>query len=151
MGYYNTYNIDENRNLDTIVITLKPNNDLHNIIKNEYISEKFKKHYPKYRIQIVEQWDRYSLRDQLELLARAKLLIRFDDSPLHHLIFARDNTTIFTFCTNQELKGLNRFFAKIKSLRSYYKEFCGQDNIDSTSMRINFNAMFVDILQNGLL
>lgn len=136
--YFNAYNIDESQTLDTIVMTqtmedvfLKSRKHVNfNIYNLNDLQNMFQMNYSNYRIEVV-QWEDYSLKEQLKILARTKLLVGLPmDSLKYVTIFMKDDAGIISFCNEANIDISQDWFfrSRIESL-SFYKKFCAKNEI----------------------
>merc|ERR1711862_802924 len=128
--YYNSYNLNEKPTIDMIIIATKDaslgdvkksHREIKNLDKVHAILEKI--YYPRYKVKLV-QWDMYSLKDQLKMLARTKLLITLSESSSIQPVFMQDDAAIINFCSSIDDSNDWFFIANMKS-RKHYTKYCG--------------------------
>lgn len=101
--YYKTYDIVEKQKMDCIIISIKRSYgggthffNIHNIRE---VVDMIQENFPRYEVMIIS-WEDYSMKDQLKLLARAKVYISLPGAALMNGAFVQDRAIVVSFCRN---------------------------------------------------
>jgi len=135
--YYKFYDTHENPKMDCVVITIKRGNGggthLYNIHNINEIVEMIHTSFPAYEV-LVLSWEDYSMKEQLKLLARTRLMISLPGAALMNGAFLGDDSAIITFCrglgTWKTRKGVEYRYWFNNLDYGTFLQFCARDEME---------------------
>lgn len=135
--YYKEYDISEKQKMNCIVITVKRGagggTHLFNIRNINEIIEMIKTSFPKYEVLVIS-WEDYSMKDQLKLLARTRLMISLPGAALMNGAFLQDDSAVITFCrgigTIKKRKGVEYRYWFDNLDYGTFLQYCKKDEME---------------------
>lgn len=135
--YYKVYDIYEKPKMDCIVITIKRGagggTHLYNIHNINEIVEMIHTSFPAYEV-LVLSWEDYSMKEQLKLLARTRLMISLPGAALMNGAFLPDDSAVITFCrgigTVQKRKGVEYRYWFDNLDYGTFLQYCAKDEME---------------------
>lgn len=139
--YYKVYDMYETPKMDCIVITIKRGagggKHLYNIHNINEIVEMIHTSFPTYEVLVVS-WEDYSMKEQLKLLARTRLMISLSGAALMNGVFLQDDSAVITFCrgigTVQNRKGVEYRYWFDNLDYGTFLQYCAKDEMEQVGL-----------------
>lgn len=99
--YHNFANVPSEQNTDTIVIMEKTEGThMCNIGNRHEIANYLRQAYPDYQVKLVS-WPNYTIKEQINLMSRTKLMISLPGSDVMNAVFLPDDGALLMFCRRE--------------------------------------------------
>merc|ERR1719410_630487 len=106
--FWSKYGADDNTKLDTIIIMHKRlrsqmlrTHNYHTIANIPQIVSMIHNDFPTYNVEIIS-WEDYSVRQQVRIMARTKLMISLPGSAVMNAFLLQDDATLLCYCQKGE-------------------------------------------------
>ena len=128
--YCRALNVRENPKMDYILILQKRGGKhLWNIHNIHEIVDMLRSSFPAYEV-LVASWEDYSMKGQLELLARTRLMISLPGAALMSGVFLQEDAAIISFCRgSKQQEGVEYRFWFDNLDYGTYLQFCKEDEM----------------------